>query len=422
MSEVTLRGGRGAKAQYNGSTATLQEHLRGGWAKVTLEQAVIKWRSGHWDVANSGAQHEARNSPFVALPDALLLQMLATMNIADVCSLLQTTRSLGPLRSACPFSECHLRDGMPAGYGVVASKQLRFARMLGDAHALLRSMHIDCASSEVDVVLWLLQECDCTQLSTVTINCTAHALKGQMTIALQQKNGGSKDEAVDLDDKAVVAQWTAAVPLDGFTNALRWETHRMLTGALAQHCPALESLTLLKQVEDVPSLAKIKSLRRLEGHFLELDDINYLCAELPCLTHLIVTGGNESNLIMESLDLESASLEVFDISNAAKGLTFSKIACPKLREIQCSAYSGYGNGLIVAVPDGNGGHKAYLPRMQIDPQALCIFASLGPNSKQIGTIIDLPADCVVEWGDKSSGFMTGVRATSTTTIAALIAQ
>jgi len=99
----------------------------------------IKWRTRHWD----DAPDATAGSVFGGLPTDCVLQVLARLALPEVCSVLQTSRALSALAAEDPFSHCHLRDGLPVGFGVRPSKQLRFARMLGDAHAQLRSMQID---------------------------------------------------------------------------------------------------------------------------------------------------------------------------------------------------------------------------------------------------------------------------------------
>ena len=78
----------------------------------------------------------------------------------------------------------------------------------------------------------------------------------------------------------------------------------------------------------------------------QADDASYLVEELPLLTHLCLTGGQQGTLYGGRLDLRSESLEVIDISNSAKGLTFERLECPSLRELRCSELGGYGNGLV----------------------------------------------------------------------------
>ena len=128
-------------------------------------------------------QHMSHTSPFAWLPDAILVDILAALTTPDVCNMLSATRSLAALRAAAPFADCHLRDGVPAGYGVRPFKQMRFAKMLGDGHARLQSMHVDHGRDELDVLRWLLQECDTSQLKSVTVS-SMPGPTGQLTAAV----------------------------------------------------------------------------------------------------------------------------------------------------------------------------------------------------------------------------------------------
>jgi len=396
--KVTLLQGRGAKKQYDGRVATLGRRLGGGWTAVTPVgcDRLIKWRTQHWDnVVN--APDAAASSGFGGLPTDCVLQVLARLAVPEVCSVLQTSRALSALGAEDPFSQCHLRDGLPAGFGVRPSKQLCFARMLGDTHAQLRSMHIDHGRDELDVVCWLLQECDTSALARVTINCETATL-GQMTLPLLELAGTSAAGPIDV--YATEMRTEAARHLGFFTERLRPQTRRTITGALAQFCPALTSLILVKRVEGIPSLGAIKSLQKLETHFKVVDDISYLLTELPNLTHLTIsmrtfTAGDVD------LDLESASLQVLDITRAGKGFALNRIACPSLREIVCKDYEGFERLKIVARVDG--AHVVWEPStVGYNPRDLCVFGliSLSGNIRQIRSLVDvvaMPADCAVVW-------------------------
>ena len=146
--------------------------------------------------------------------------------------------------------------------------------------------------------------------------------------------------------------------------------------------------------------------------FFQADDVSYLVEELP-LTHLILTGGIQSTLAGGKLDLQSESLEVIDISDSAKGLTFERLECPSLRELRCSDLGGYGNGLVPRDPTGSGNWWRERPGPGVCDQP-CKFtqSSFLVGSQQPDCpLIDLPEQCVVYW----SGHSREIWATSTTT-------
>ena len=163
----------------------------------------------------------------------------------------------------------------------------------------------------------------------------------------------------------------------------------------------------------------------------QADDASYLCEELPVLTHLTLLGGMQGSLYGGRLDLQSESLEVIDISNSAKELTFERLDCPSLRELRCSEMGGYGNGLIPRNPTGESDAEGWWQERP-GPEVCdlpCKFTQMAfsvthqqPGSSQI----DLPEQCVVSWSSTRglrpmSGERVGpddrgeIRATSTTT-------
>ena len=147
--------------------------------------------------------------------------------------------------------------------------------MLGEKHAKIRSMHIDHGRDELDVVRWLLQECETDALTDVTINSET-ACYGQMILPLGEKLGSRAGTMKHPMDADTADPSPASGLLSFFTERLKPQTRRTLAGALAQFCPSITSPTLVKQAEDVPSLGAMKSLQRLEAHFVEDDDIGYL--------------------------------------------------------------------------------------------------------------------------------------------------
>ena len=155
---------------------------------------------------------------------------------------------------------------------------------------------------------------------------------------------------------------------------------------------------------------------------VQADDASYLVEELPLLTHLILTGGIQGTLYGGRLDLRSESLEVIDISNSAKGLTFERLECPSLRELRCSELGGYGNGLVPRDPTctGSGDWWWERPGPGVCDQP-CKFTQssfffLMGSQQPDCPLIDLPEQCVVYWsGSNFGGNQEEIRATSTTT-------
>ena len=166
----------------------------------------------------------------------------------------------------------------------------------------------------------------------------------------------------------------------------------------------------------------------------QADDASYLVEELPLLTHLILIGSSQRGSLWGGrLDLQSESLEVIDISNSAKTLTFERLDCPSLRELRCGDMGGYGNGLIPRDPTGDAEswwEKRPGPGVCDQP---CKFTQIGnwwrgrqfrAQDQQPGcALIDLPEQCVVYWtGDMLSRRRGEIRATSTTTYGELYDQ
>ena len=145
----------------------------------------------------------------------------------------------------------------------------------------------------------------------------------------------------------------------------------------------------------------------------QADDASYLVEELPLLTHLSLTGGMRGTLHGGRLDLQSESLEVIDISNSAKVLTFERLECPSLRELRCSDLGGYGNGLVPRDPTctGSGDWWWERPGPGVCDQP-CKFTQMRWESEQSDCpLIDLPERCIVYW----SAGEEEIQATSTTT-------
>jgi len=246
-------------------------------------------------------------------------------------------------------------------------------------------------------VCWLLQECDTSALTRVTINCET-VWVGQMTLPLLERAGGTSAAGpIDVDTiDTMLAE--AASHLGFFTERLRPQTRRTITGALAQFCPAPTSLILVKQVQDIPSLGTIKSLQQLEAHFQEVPDISYLLTELPNLTHLTISITTTATDV--DLDLESASLQVLNISRVGKECAPNRIACPSLREIVCNDYRGYNRLKIVARVDD--AHGVWDPStVGYNPQALCVFGLVSLHDhthiRSLVDVVAMPADCAVVW-------------------------
>lgn len=281
VSAVLLSGGTGKRARLNGVRATLVAgSRRSGWVDVIPHDSTcaIPWRQGGATPAASfGDAPEVATSTsagalILLLADDQLVEIAKGLDTPSACHYLRACKRLAALEPGRCFTECHLREGLPRGYGVVPSKQLRFARWLASVHAPLRTLHVDLGSgsAEGNVLRWLLQECDTQELSTVKVRIRK-AQRGHMTLALYS---GSvvvvTESALSAEDVAVEAQ---LAPFEGAAEGL-------LTSVLAQTCPALTSLYINDQkddLKDVPSLGSIKTLKRLEANLGEVR----LC---PCVS------------------------------------------------------------------------------------------------------------------------------------------
>ena len=147
-------------------------------------------------------------------------------------------------------------------------------------------------------------------------------------------------------------------------------------------------------------------------------DASYLVEELP-LTHLILTGGIHSTPYPGKLDLRSESLEVIDISDSAKTLTFERLECPSLRELRCSDLGGYGNGLVPRDPTCTGSGDWWWerpgPGVCDQPCKFTQSSFLVGSQQPDCPLIDLPEQCVVYWSGARGRHSRELRATSTTT-------
>ena len=174
-SAVLLSGGTGKRARLNGLRATLVAgSRRNGWVDVVVPQGDrVPWRQGGATPAPSvGCASEATASAgalILLLADDQLVEIAKGLDTPSVCHYLRTSKRLAALEPGRCFAECHLREGLPRGCGVVPSKQIGFARWLASVHAPLRTLHVDIGSTEGDVLRWLLQECDTQELTSVKI-------------------------------------------------------------------------------------------------------------------------------------------------------------------------------------------------------------------------------------------------------------
>ena len=285
VSAVLLSGGTGKRARLNGVRATLVAgSRRSGWVDVIAQGERVPWRQGGATPAPSvGEAPEASTASagalILLLADDQLVEIAKGLDTPSACHYLRACKRLAALEPGRCFTECHLREGLPRGYGVVPSKQLRFARWLASVHAPLRTLHVDlgCGSTEGNVLRWLLQECDTQELSTVKVRIGS-AQRGHMTLALYSSSvivlTGSLLTAEDVAVEAQLAPFEAA-------------GEGLLTSVLAQTCPALTSLYINDQsgdLKDVPSLGSIKTLKRLETN---LGEVRLgLCVSFPSPTSL----------------------------------------------------------------------------------------------------------------------------------------
>ena len=279
-SAVLLSGGTGKRARLNGVRATLVAGSRRcGWVDVIAQGERVPWRQGGVTPAPSGGDASAATASagalILLLADDQLVEIAKGLDTPSVCHFLSASKRLAALEPGRCFTECHLREGLPRGYGVAPTKQLKFACWLASVHAPLRSLHVDLGSRsrEGNVVRWLLQQCDTRELATVKIRIGKGF--GHMIRALAFSSGTVD---VSTDESSFAAAVIAAVeaqlaPFDGAAEGL-------LTSVLAQTCPALASLSLTDQnddLKDVPSVARIKTLKRLEANLGEVR----LCLRAP---------------------------------------------------------------------------------------------------------------------------------------------
>ena len=280
-SAVLLSGGTGKRARLNGLRATLVAgSRRNGWVDVVVPQGErVPWRQGGATPAPSvGCASEATASAgtlILLLADDQLVEIAKGLDTPSVCHYLRASKRLAALEPGRCFAECHLREGLPRGCGVVPSKQVGFARWLASVHAPLRTLHVDIGSTEGDVLRWLLQECDTQELTSVKIRIGSGRF-GHMTRALYSSSTVVLTDEDGLDEDAAVQAQLA--PFKGAAEGL-------LTSVLAQTCPALTSLYINDQsddghLKDVPSLASIKTLKRLEANFGEVRLCHFPLADL----------------------------------------------------------------------------------------------------------------------------------------------
>ena len=279
-SAVLLSGGTGKRARLNGVRATLVAGSRRcGWVDVIAQGERVPWRQGGVTPAPSTGDASAATASagalILLLADDQLVEIAKGLDTPSVCHFLSASKRLAALDPGRCFTECHLRDGLPRGYGVAPTKQLKFACWLASVHAPLRSLHVDLGSRsrEGNVVRWLLQQCDTRELAAVKIRIGKGF--GHMIRAVAFSSGTVD---VGTDERTFNAAVIAAVeaqlaPFDGAAEGL-------LTSVLAQTCPALASLSFTDQnddLKDVPSVARIKTLKRLEANLGEVR----LCLRAP---------------------------------------------------------------------------------------------------------------------------------------------
>ena len=275
-SAVLLSGGTGKRARLNGVRATLVAGSRRcGWVDVIAQGERVPWRQGGVTPAPSDGDASAATASagalILLLADDQLVEIAKGLDTPSVCHFLSANKRLAALDPGRCFTECHLREGLPRGYGVAPSKQLKFACWLASVHAPLRSLHVDLGSGsrEANVVRWLLQQCDTRELATVKIRIGkgfGHMIRAPLF------SSGPVDVSTDVSTVNAAVQAQLA-PFDGAAEGL-------LTSVLAQTCPALASLSFTDQnddLKDVPSVACIKTLKRLEANLGEVR----LCLRAP---------------------------------------------------------------------------------------------------------------------------------------------
>ena len=271
-SAVLLSGGTGKRARLNGVCATLVAGSRRcGWVDVIAQGERVPWRQGGVtpapSVGDASAATASAGALILLLADDQLVEIAKSLDTPSVCHFLSASKRLAALDPGRCFTECHLREGLPRGYGVAPSKQLKFACWLASVHAPLRSLHVDLgfSSREANVVRWLLQQCDTRELATVKIRIGKGF--GHMIRVLLFSSGPIDVSAESTFNPAANAAVQAQLaPFDGAAEGL-------LTSVLAQTCPALASLSFTDQnddLKDVPSVARIRTLKRLEANLGEV--------------------------------------------------------------------------------------------------------------------------------------------------------
>ena len=276
-SAVLLSGATGKRARLNGVRATLVAGSRRcGWVDVIAQGERVPWRQGGVtpapSVCDASAATASAGALILLLADDQLVEIAKCLDTPSVCHFLSASKRVAALDPGRCFTECHLREGLPRGYGVAPSKQLKFACWLASVHAPLRSLHVDLGSgSRVgNVVRWLLQQCDTRELATVKIRSgkgDGHMIRAALPFSSDPVDVSTYVSTVNAEVQALLA------PFDGAVEGL-------LTSVLAQTCPALVSLSFTDQnddLKDVPSVARIKTLKRLEANLGEV----CLCPRAP---------------------------------------------------------------------------------------------------------------------------------------------
>ena len=276
-SAVLLSGGTGKRARLNGVRATLVAGSRRcGWVDVIAQGERVPWRQGGVTPAPSAGDASAATASagalILLLADDQLVEIAKCLDTPSVCHFLSASKRLAALDPGRCFTECHLREGLPRGYGVAPSKQLKFACWLASVHAPLRSLHVDLGSgsTEGNVVRWLLQQCNTQELATVKILIVrgrGHMIRVALPFSSDPVDVSTYVSTVNAEVQALLA------PFDGAVEGL-------LTSVLAQTCPALVSLSFTDQnntLKNVRPVARIKTLKRLEANLGEV----CLCPRAP---------------------------------------------------------------------------------------------------------------------------------------------
>lgn len=398
---VSLRHGRGDRAEYNGMLATpIDGGAGGGWRNVEVKLVDgtakrIRWRSSHWvPVENEATTLTALSTG----SDGVLALLLSHCPLITVCSALRTCKHVLLSRnSPLTWADADFFEVLPG-------RRIEFARFIGQRHARICRLRIDIGYREYHIMRWLFSECVLTELRIADYSCRAAA---EYCLSLGPSGPGAPVMLIDLDDGNPYPQTHV-----GFD--CRVEIPEALSDCFEKFCPSLSSLSHSSH-QSVRPCWSLPSLTSLDMVFMTADHLSNALARLPSLKHLTIRKTD----YQLPYTLSHPLLETVDFRGAAKQATFTSIDCPHLRLLECSYYHDYGNGIRLVGPDARVLHRYNaIAEVEVDFSVLCTFASMR------GEPISLPATCVVTWCDmayKLSG-TDSLRASPSTPLMKLVKE